>query len=112
MSDGFAGRFEARIGISGSKHVYLGLFATEVEAARAYDRAVVRLKGLHASTNLHLSDYGRQVSEHELKRLQVCRLMLQSACAIAQHFFFYHINVLTRTSQQQVSTSSAYTAAV
>lgn len=87
MSDGFAGRFEARIGISGSKHVYLGLFATEVEAARAYDRAVVRLKGLHASTNLQLSDYSRQVTEHELKKLEVCRNLLNSAYSVTQVWY-------------------------
>lgn len=67
-----AGRFEARIGIAGSKHIYLGLFSAESEAARSYDRAVVRIKGLQASTNFHLSDYSTQVTEHELKHLEVC----------------------------------------
>ena len=64
------GRFEARIGISGNKHIYLGLFEVEAEAARAYDLAVVRLKGVHASTNFQLSEYSRQVAEHELKQLE------------------------------------------
>ena len=29
-----AGRWEARIGVPGSKHIYLGLFASEREAAK------------------------------------------------------------------------------
>ena len=29
-----AGRWEARIGVPGSKHIYLGLYASEDEAAR------------------------------------------------------------------------------
>lgn len=64
-----AGRFEARIGIAGNKHVYLGLFNEEADAARAYDAAVVRIKGSHASTNFSLSDYARELAEHELKQV-------------------------------------------
>lgn len=37
-----AGRWEARIGIPGSKHIYLGLHDDEDSAARAYDSALVR----------------------------------------------------------------------
>ena len=84
VSAGLAGRFEARIGIAGSKHIYLGLFENEIEAARAYDRAIVRLKGLHASTNLYLSDYSRQVSEHELKRIQVRPSLPNSARVVTR----------------------------
>jgi len=39
------GRWEARIGMPGSKHIYLGLYNEESAAARAYDRALVRLRG-------------------------------------------------------------------
>jgi AP2 domain len=52
-----SGRWEARIGVPGSKHIYLGLFHTEEEAARAYDAALVRLRGSAAATNFALSDY-------------------------------------------------------
>ncbi|KAL4858727.1 AP2-like ethylene-responsive transcription factor PLT2 [Chlorella vulgaris] len=58
------GRWEARVGIPGSKHVYLGLFQKEAEAAVAYDRSLVRLKGQQAATNFPLSDYSHQLAEH------------------------------------------------
>ena len=75
------GRWEARLGVPGSKHVYLGLFESETargarfissgnlrsthafsslpslqEAARAYDRALVRLRGASATTNFSTSE--------------------------------------------------------
>lgn len=51
------GRWEARIGIPGSKHVYLGLYNQESEAARVYDRALIRLRGKGAATNFSLLEY-------------------------------------------------------
>ena len=59
-----AGRWEARIGIPGSKHIYLGLFNLEKEAAQAYDRALVRLRGTAAATNFALSDYRTDLAEY------------------------------------------------
>ena len=59
-----AGRWEARIGIPGSKHIYLGLFNQEKEAAQAYDRALVRLRGMAAATNFALSDYRPDLAEY------------------------------------------------
>eukprot|EP00798_Chlamydomonas_sp_ICE-L_P008772 gene8772-33639_t len=53
-----SGRWESRIGVPGSKHIYLGLFEGEEDAARAYDRALVRLRGAGATTNFPL-DQGR-----------------------------------------------------
>jgi hypothetical protein len=50
-----AGRWEARIGIPGSKHIYLGLFNEEREAARMYDAALV---------NLHIRDLGLCNAQH------------------------------------------------
>lgn len=59
-----SGRWEARIGIPGSKHVYLGLFADEKEAARAYDRALVRLRGGAAATNFSLAEYRGEMGDY------------------------------------------------
>ena len=51
------GRWEARIGLpGGQKHVYLGLFETEVEAARAYDVKLVELRGPSMATNFAISN--------------------------------------------------------
>ena len=41
----------------GSKHIYLGLYNEEDAAARAYDRALVRLRGSSAATNYALANY-------------------------------------------------------
>ncbi|KAK2077506.1 hypothetical protein QBZ16_004351 [Prototheca wickerhamii] len=59
-----SGRWEARIGVPGSKHIYLGLFVEEREAARAYDRALVRLRGRSAATNFSLTDYKSEMADY------------------------------------------------
>ncbi|KAL0032426.1 hypothetical protein WJX79_010970 [Trebouxia sp. C0005] len=72
-----SGRWEARIGIPGSKHIYLGLFNQEKEAAQAYDRALVRLRGMAAATNFALSDYRLDLAEYH-KMQQLDKAVLQS----------------------------------
>ena len=62
-----AGRWEARVGLPGThKHIYLGLFCEEAQAARAYDRSMVRLHGSGAATNFPLSDYTGDMADHHL----------------------------------------------
>ncbi|KAK3274119.1 hypothetical protein CYMTET_17684 [Cymbomonas tetramitiformis] len=62
------GRWEARIGMPGSKHIYLGLFNDEEDAARAYDRALVRLRGTSAATNFALSDYKEELGAYRVEQ--------------------------------------------
>ncbi|KAJ6961605.1 AP2-like ethylene-responsive transcription factor [Populus alba x Populus x berolinensis] len=52
------GRWEARIGrVSGNKYLYLGTYATQEEAAAAYDVADIEYRGINAVTNFDLSHY-------------------------------------------------------
>ncbi|KAF7061880.1 hypothetical protein CFC21_068536 [Triticum aestivum] len=58
------GRWESHIWDCG-KQVYLGGFDTAHAAARAYDRAAIKFRGLEADINFNLSDY-----EEDLKQMR------------------------------------------
>ncbi|KAG8482777.1 hypothetical protein CXB51_024069 [Gossypium anomalum] len=52
------GRWEARIGrVFGNKYLNLGSYNTQEEAARAYDIAAIKCRGINAVTNFDLSTY-------------------------------------------------------
>uniref|UniRef100_A0A2P2MS27 Ethylene-responsive transcription factor RAP2-7 isoform X2 n=1 Tax=Rhizophora mucronata TaxID=61149 RepID=A0A2P2MS27_RHIMU len=61
------GRWESHIWDCG-KQVYLGGFDTAHAAARAYDRAAIKFRGVDADINFNLSDY-----EEDLKLVGECK---------------------------------------
>jgi len=56
------GRWESHIWDCG-KQVYLGGFDTAYTAARAYDRAAIKFRGLHADINFIVDDYTHDIAK-------------------------------------------------
>ena len=74
------GRWEARIGMPNSKHIYLGLYNEESAAARAYDMALVRLRGPGAATNYTLANYKDELKGFENEKAGIMQLDAKPSC--------------------------------
>ena len=62
-----SGTWEARIGVpKRHRNIYIGLFDDVMKAAKAYDEAMMRMKGAKMSTNFLQNRYTKEIEEHNI----------------------------------------------
>ncbi|KAH6814079.1 hypothetical protein C2S51_023097 [Perilla frutescens var. frutescens] len=77
------GRWESHIWDCG-KQVYLGGFDTALAAARAYDRAAIKFRGVEADINFNLSDYEDMKQMMNLSKEEFVQLLRRGSTGFSR----------------------------
>jgi len=103
------GRWEARIsGIEEGKYTYLGTFDKPEEAAVAYDRAAIALKGKHAVTNYDIQDYEAELGHlTDMTPEELGKDSLTTRIAVQQNKEAYYKDIVAKGRKQGRAPASA-----
>ncbi|KAL1558604.1 ethylene-responsive transcription factor RAP2-7-like isoform X3 [Salvia divinorum] len=77
------GRWESHIWDCG-KQVYLGGFDTALAAARAYDRAAIKFRGVEADINFNLSDYDDMNQVMNLPKEEFVQMLRRQSSGVSR----------------------------
>ncbi|XP_047938680.1 ethylene-responsive transcription factor RAP2-7-like isoform X2 [Salvia hispanica] len=77
------GRWESHIWDCG-KQVYLGGFDTALAAARAYDRAAIKFRGVEADINFNLTDYADMNQVMNLPKEEFVQMLRRQSSGVAR----------------------------
>lgn len=86
------GRWESHIWDCG-KQVYLGGFDTALAAARAYDRAAIKFRGVEADINFNLSDYDDMKQMMNLSKEEFVQTLRRQSSGFARGSSKYRVAI-------------------
>ncbi|KAG0500802.1 hypothetical protein HPP92_000874 [Vanilla planifolia] len=102
------GRWESHIWDSG-KQVYLGGFDTAHAAARAYDRAAIKFRGVEADINFNLSDYEEDLKQiNNLTKEEVVHILRRQSPGFSRGSSKYRGYIYLGLFDSEVEAARAY----